>query len=148
MKGGGRKRKAKTAATSVVVPKKVKRAAKKPSRTTPKRTYREIFAYPPSFTSPTMEPTVANSAFDIFEFRPMQSSILETIEEPYNPVAGVEFLVPATSDMYIDPNIKLFIRCRLTKTNGTVLDESDFTGVTNNLLHSLFSVPLPSTMRR
>ena len=41
LKGGGRKSKAKTAATAVVVaPKKVKRAA----RTTPKRTYRDIFA--------------------------------------------------------------------------------------------------------
>ena len=35
LKGGGRKRKAKTAATA---------AAKKPSRTTPKLTYRDIFA--------------------------------------------------------------------------------------------------------
>ena len=61
-----------------------------------------------------MEPTVINSAFDIFEFRAIQSSIVETIEEPYKPVAGVdqcdvEFLVPATSDMYIDPNMKVFI---------------------------------------
>ena len=40
LKGGGRKLKAKTATTAVVVPKKVKRAA----RTTPKRTYRDIFA--------------------------------------------------------------------------------------------------------
>ena len=74
----------------------------------------------------------------------MQSSIVETIEEPHKPVSGVdqcdvEFLVPATSDMYIDPNIKVFIRGRLTKTNRTDLDESDSTGVTNNLLHSLFS---------
>ena len=100
-----------------------------------------------------MEPTVVNSAFDIFEFRPMQSSVLETIEEPYKPVAGVdqcdvEFLVPATSDMYIDPNIGLFVRGRLTNANGTDLDESDFTGVTKNLLHSLFRVPLPLTVRR
>ena len=27
----------------------------------------------------------------------------------------------------------------MTKANGTDLDETDFTGVTNNLLHSLFS---------
>jgi len=40
LKGGGRKRKAKTAATAVVVPKKAKRVARK----TPKRTYRDIFA--------------------------------------------------------------------------------------------------------
>ena len=49
-----------------------------------------------------MEPTFFNSAFDIFELRPVQSSVLETIEEPYNPVAGVdqsevEFLVPANT---------------------------------------------------
>ena len=50
LKGGGRKRKAKTAAAAAtaVMPKKVKRAAKKkkqqPSRATPKRTYRDIFA--------------------------------------------------------------------------------------------------------
>ena len=84
-----------------------------------------------------------NSAFDIFQFRPMQSSIVETIEEPYKPVAGVdqcdvEFLLPATSDMYIDPNFRLVVRGRLTKADGTDLDEGDFTGVTN-LLHSLFS---------
>jgi hypothetical protein len=42
--GGGRKRKAKTTAAAGVL-KKVKRAAaKKPKRTTPKRTYRDIFA--------------------------------------------------------------------------------------------------------
>ena len=90
-----------------------------------------------------MEPRVVSSAFDIFEFRPVNTSVLETIEKPHKPVAGVdqndvEFLVPATSDMYIDPNIRLFVRGKLTKANGTDLDESDFTGVTKNLLHSLF----------
>ena len=50
LKGGGRKRKARTAtaaaAVTAVMPKKVKRATKKrkPSRATPKRTYRDIFA--------------------------------------------------------------------------------------------------------
>ena len=74
----------------------------------------------------------------------MQTSILETIEEPHKPVSGVdqcdvEFSVQATSDMYIDPNIRVLVRGKLTKTNGTDLHESDSTGVTNNLLHSLFS---------
>ena len=84
-----------------------------------------------------MEPTVVNSAFDIFAFRPVQTSVLKTIEEPHKPVAGVdqsdvEFLVPANSETYIDPNIKLFVRGTLTKANGTDLVENDFTGVTNN----------------
>jgi len=85
-----------------------------------------------------MEPTVINSAFDIFEFRPMQTSLLESIEEPHKPVSGVdqcdeEFSVQATSDIYIDPNIRVLVRGKLTKTKGTDVDESDFTGVTNNL---------------
>ena len=49
------------------------------------------------------------------------------------------FYVPAEYDTYIDPNIRLLVRGRLTKDNGTDLDKSDFAGVTNNLLHSLFS---------
>ena len=72
-----------------------------------------------------MEPKVVNSAFDIFEFRPVQSSVLETIEEPQKPVAGVdqsdvEFLVPANSETYIDPNIKLFVRGRLSRLTGRI----------------------------
>jgi len=55
----------------------------------------------------------------------MQSSIVETIEEPHKPVAGVdqcdvEFSVPATSDMYIDPNIKLVIRGKFPKPTGRI----------------------------
>jgi hypothetical protein len=40
--------------------------------------------------------------------------------------------------MYIDLDIKLFIRGKLTKADGTSLDD-DFTAGTNNFLHSLFS---------
>ena len=91
-----------------------------------------------------METTVVRSEFDIFAPRPVQSSVLETTEVPHKPVAGVdqsdlEFLVPANNDTFIDTNIKLFVRGKLTKANGMDLDETDFTGVTNNLLHSLFS---------
>ena len=73
-----------------------------------------------------MEPPVINSAFDIFELRAMQSSIVETIEEPHKPVAGVEqcdveFSVPATSDLYIDPNMKLVIRGKLARPTGRIL---------------------------
>ena len=62
----------------------------------------------------------------------------------YKPIVSVdqsdlEFLVPADSDTYIDPNIKLYIRGKLTKEDGTNLDATDFTAVTNNFLNSLFS---------
>ena len=91
-----------------------------------------------------MERTVVSPEFDIFAPRPVQSSILGTTEVPHKPVAGVdqsvlEFLVPTENVTYIDTNIKLFVRGKLTEAIGAVLNASDFTGVINNLLHSLFS---------
>ena len=75
---------------------------------------------------------------------PVQSSILETTDVIYKPVGSVdqsdlEFRVPTDNDAYIDPNIKLYIRGKLTKANGTNLDETDFMAVNNNFVYSLFS---------
>ena len=80
-----------------------------------------------------------SSEFDIFA-----SSVLETTEIKYKPIASVdqsdlEFLIPGGNDTYIDLDIKLYIRGKLTKAEGTALDNTDFTAVTNNSLHSLFS---------
>jgi hypothetical protein len=49
------------------------------------------------------------------------------------------FLFPPDNDTYIDLNITLYIRGKLIKEEGTILDATDHTAVTNNLLHSLFS---------
>ena len=62
----------------------------------------------------------------------------------YKPIASVdqsdlEFLIPADNETYIDPDLKVYVRGKLTKIYGTALDENDFTLVTNNLLHSLFT---------
>jgi len=51
----------------------------------------------------------------------------------------LEFLIPVDNDTYIDLDIKLYIRGKLTKEDGTASNNTDFTAVTNNLLHSLFS---------
>ena len=88
--------------------------------------------------------TVVSSEFDIFAPRSVHSSILNTTEVINKPLASVdqsdlEFLIPADNDTYIDPNIKLYIRGKLTKANGTNLDDADFMAVTKNFLHSLFS---------
>ena len=69
---------------------------------------------------------------------------METTETIYKPFASVEqtdieFLIPSDSDTYIDPNIKLFNRGKLFKTDGTDLAETDYVAGVNNLLHSLFS---------
>ena len=71
-------------------------------------------------------------------------SVQETIETILKPIASVdqsdlEFLIPAEHDTYIDLNIRLYIRGKLTTADGKDLYSTDFTATANNLLHSLFS---------
>ena len=51
----------------------------------------------------------------------------------------MEFGVPAENDTYIDTDFKIYIRGKLVSGDGKDLDNKDFTAVTNNFLHSLFS---------
>jgi hypothetical protein len=53
--------------------------------------------------------------------------------------SDIEFLIPAESDTYIHLNIILNVSGKLSPTDVTDLEETDYTGVTNNFLHSLFS---------
>ena len=95
-----------------------------------------------------------SSEFDIFSRKTVQESILETLGVVYKPIASVyqsdlEFLIPADNETYIDPDIKIYVRGKLTKIDGSALDENDFTAVRNNFLHSLLSqcaVSLNGTM--
>ena len=85
-----------------------------------------------------------SSEFDIFARKPVQESTLETLDVIYKPIESVdqrdlEFLIPADSETYMNPDIKVYVRGNLTKIDGTALDEKDFTTVTNNILNSLFS---------
>jgi len=53
-----------------------------------------------------------SSEFDLFAPRPIQTSVVETIELTYKPIASVEqidleFLIPADNDTYVDIKIKL-----------------------------------------
>ena len=82
--------------------------------------------------------------FDIFATRPVQSWTLETTETAYKTIASIdqselEFLIPVDHDTYIDLNIHLYIRGKLTKADGTDLENTDHTAVINNFLRSLFS---------
>jgi hypothetical protein len=84
-----------------------------------------------------------SSEFDIFSSKPVQTSVLETTEVEYKPIAPItqsdlEFNIPADHDTYIDLDIKLYVRGKITASDGKDLDAKDFTGVTNNFLHSLF----------
>jgi hypothetical protein len=82
--------------------------------------------------------------FDLFEKKPVQMGILETIETWYNPTVSMgrsdlEFLIPGDSETYVDLYIRLFVRGKLTTPDGTDLETTDHTALTNNCLHSLFS---------
>ena len=56
-----------------------------------------------------------SSEFDIFTHKPLQTSVLETIETVYKSIAhgeqnDLEFLIPADTETYIDLDIKLCSR--------------------------------------
>ena len=84
-----------------------------------------------------------SSEFYIFARKPVRHAIQETNVVVYKPIASVdqsdlEFLIPADYDTYIDPDIKLYIKDKLTKADGSALDATDHTAGTNIFLHSLF----------
>jgi hypothetical protein len=86
-----------------------------------------------------MSAETVSSELDIFAPKPVQSAILGTTQVTYKPTGGVEpsdleFVVPADNDTYIDVNIHLYVKGKLTKADGTGLDAADFTAGTNNLL--------------
>ena len=91
-----------------------------------------------------MEMASVSTEFDIFALKPMQQAIHETIEVTYKPIATIdqtdlEFNIPADTDTYVDTNIHLYVSGKLTTADGKDLNAEDFTAVTNNFLHSLFS---------
>ena len=84
------------------------------------------------------------SEFDTFVKTPVQSAVVSDSVSIYKPIAAVdqnvlEFVAPSDNESYIDLNIKLMIKGKLTKLEGSEFDQNDFTGVVNHLLHSLFS---------
>ena len=85
----------------------------------------------------------ASTEFDIFATRIVQSSNIETLDAAYKRIAfldqkDLEFLIPADHDSYIDLNIQLYNRGKLTKAEGMDLEVGDIKCVANNLIHSLF----------
>ena len=52
--------------------------------------------------------------------------------------SDLEFLIPSDDDTYIELDIKLYIRGKFTRADGTALDNTDFRAVTDKFLHSLF----------
>jgi len=68
---------------------------------------------------------------------------MATTEIKYKSIASVDqndlyFLIPANNDTYIDLDTNFYIPGKLTKEDGTALNNTDFTAVKNSFLHSLF----------
>jgi len=85
-----------------------------------------------------------SSEFHIFDSRHTQTSVVEKTEVTYKSIASAEqsdlgLVIHADNDTYVDLNIKPYIPGKLNKADGTNLDNTDFTAVTNNFLHSIFS---------
>jgi hypothetical protein len=83
-----------------------------------------------------------SSEFYIFASKPVPEPVRETVDVVYKTIASVdqsdlEFLIHADTEIYIDPDVKLYIRGKLTKVDGAALDDKEFTSVKNNLMHSL-----------
>jgi hypothetical protein len=81
-----------------------------------------------------------STEFDIFVRKPVQHAIQETNVVVYKPIAYIdqsdlEFLIPTDYDTYVDPDIKIYIRGKFPKVDGTALDATDHTAGTNNFLH-------------
>jgi hypothetical protein len=97
----------------------------------------------------SVETASASTEFNIFGQRPVQTSTLETTEISYKSIASVdqsdlEFLISSDYDTYIDLNIHLNVRGKVLKADGTELDATDHTAVTNNFLnHFSDSEPSP-----
>jgi hypothetical protein len=71
-----------------------------------------------------------SSEFDIFASKPLQEFLLETTKVVHKPItcfnqSDLEFLIPADTGTYIDLDINLYIRGKLTSSDGTPLDNKD-----------------------
>ena len=51
----------------------------------------------------------------------------------------IEFLIPGSGDDYLDlSSVRLYVRARVVKGNGTDLEDASTAAPVNNWLHSLF----------
>ena len=87
-----------------------------------------------------------SSELDLFSVPATQTSIENSSFVEYHPLSSlddantIEFDVSASGSDYLDLNNSyLFIKAKITRSNGNNLEAADTVGPTNNFLHSLFS---------
>lgn len=86
------------------------------------------------------------SELDLFSVPPTQVSVESAIVQEFQPLAAlthllpVEFCVLGSGQEYIDlANMQLYVRAKITRANGTNIDDTDIVAPVNLTLHSLFS---------
>jgi hypothetical protein len=89
-------------------------------------------------------PSLLGTEFDLFARKPKQITTVETNETIYRPIASVdqtdiEFVIPGDSDTYVSLDLRLYVKGKLIREDGTDLPATDYTAVINNFLHSQFS---------
>lgn len=78
--------------------------------------------------------------FDIFASRPIQSSNLETRYKPIADQRALGFVIHANNETYVDICSELYVRGKLVNScDGKKYGGPDFSWLTKNILHSLFS---------
>jgi hypothetical protein len=88
----------------------------------------------------------AKSELDLFSVPPTQVNVDSGMFMEYHPIfsltdgAHIGFEVSSSGDDYINfANSYLYVRAKITRTNGNNVDNDDTVGPVNNFLHSLFS---------
>lgn len=86
------------------------------------------------------------SELDLFSLPPTQTSIEKGQWVEYHPISTIsdggpiEFVISGSGDEYMDLNqTQLYIQAKVTKANGTNLDDADQVGPVNLFLQSLFN---------
>ena len=86
------------------------------------------------------------SECELFSVPPTQTSIESSSYIEFHPVSTIahglpiEFSVSGSGQEYIDlANTLLYVRVKITRANGTDIDDTDVVGPVNLTLHSLFS---------
>ena len=86
------------------------------------------------------------SELDLFTIPATQTSITKGQWIEYHPLSNItdngpiEFNVSGSGEEYLDfARTQLFVKAKITKTNGAALDLNEQVGPVNLFLHSLFS---------
>ena len=86
-----------------------------------------------------------STALCIFDKQATQTDIIKSYVSDYFPITSIstggpiEFHIPGNTEDYVDVNdIYLYVKFKVLKSNGTVIDDADKVGVVNLPICSLF----------